>query len=216
MIIIITSSNHHVSSTSDQRQQSESSVQFSLHDLSSLKVGVPKSIALNLTFPERVTPHNIDELKRACLNGPTTWPGARYIVREDGTRVDLRFVGDASKIDLQYGWKVERHMVDGDYIIFNRQPSLHKMSMMGHRAKVMPFSTMRFNLAVTSPYNADFDGDEMNLHLGQTHETRAEIKHMMLNPRMVVSPQGNKPVMGIVQDALLATSKFTKRCRLRA
>jgi len=70
---------------------------------------------------------------------------------------------------------------------------------------------LRFNLAVTAPYNADFDGDEMNLHLGQTHESRAEIKHMMLNPRMLVSPQGNKPVMGVVQDALLAASKYTKR-----
>mmetsp|Transcript_60363 Transcript_60363/g.143851 ORF Transcript_60363/g.143851 Transcript_60363/m.143851 type:complete len:1807 (-) Transcript_60363:125-5545(-) len=180
-------------------------------NLDTEQVGVPKSIALNLTFPERVTPHNIMELQRAVRNGPTTWPGARYIIREDGTRQDLRYANNVDEIELQYGWKVERHMVDGDYVIFNRQPSLHKMSMMGHRAKVMPFSTMRFNLAVTSPYNADFDGDEMNLHLGQTHETRAEIKHMMLNPRMVVSPQGNKPVMGIVQDSLLATSKFTRR-----
>ncbi|CAE7041484.1 polr2a [Symbiodinium sp. CCMP2592] len=65
--------------------------------------------------------------------------------------------------------------------------------------------------AVTSPYNADFDGDEMNLHLAQSQETRAEIKHMMLNPRQVVSPQGNKPVMGVVQDSLLATAKYTKR-----
>jgi len=102
-------------------------------------------------------------------------------------------------------------MLDGDYIIFNRQPSLHKMSMMGHRVKVMPYSTLRFNLAVTAPYNADFDGDEMNLHLAQSHETRAEIKHMMLNPKMLVSPQGNKPVMGVVQDSLLATAKYTKR-----
>nr|ALP13659.1 RNA polymerase subunit beta' subunit-1 [Karenia brevis] len=175
------------------------------------QVGVPRSIALNLTFPERVTPHNIHWLKKLVAKGPTQHPGARYVVRDDGSRLDLRYVADTSAITLQYGWKVERHMIDGDYIIFNRQPSLHKMSMMGHRVKVMPFSTLRFNLAVTSPYNADFDGDEMNLHLGQSHETRSEIKHMMLNPRMVVSPQGNKPVMGIVQDALLATCKFTKR-----
>lgn len=175
------------------------------------QVGVPRSIALNLTFSERVTPHNIHWLKSLVAKGPTVHPGAKYVVREDGSRLDLRYVADTSAIDLQYGWKVERHMIDGDYIIFNRQPSLHKMSMMGHRVKVMPFSTLRFNLAVTAPYNADFDGDEMNLHLGQTHETRSEIKHMMLNPRMVVSPQGNKPVMGIVQDSLLATCKFTKR-----
>jgi DNA-directed RNA polymerase II subunit RPB1 len=180
-------------------------------NLDTEQVGVPRSIALNLTFPERVTPHNLDYLNQLVQNGPTKWPGARYVVREDGSRQDLRFVNDLSQISLQYGWKVERHMLDGDYIIFNRQPSLHKMSMMGHRTKIMPFSTLRFNLAVTSPYNADFDGDEMNLHLAQSHETRAEIKHMMLNPCLLVSPQGNKPVMGVVQDALLSVSKLTKR-----
>mmetsp|Transcript_95530 Transcript_95530/g.270214 ORF Transcript_95530/g.270214 Transcript_95530/m.270214 type:complete len:1889 (+) Transcript_95530:67-5733(+) len=180
-------------------------------NLNTEQVGVPRSVALNLTFPERVTPHNFDYLRGLVLNGPVKWPGARYVIRDDLSRIDLRFVPDLSAIELQYGWRVERHMLDGDYIIFNRQPSLHKMSMMGHRVKVMPFSTLRFNLAVTSPYNADFDGDEMNLHLGQTHETRSEIKHMMLNPRMVVSPQGNKPVMGIVQDSLLASAKYTKR-----
>eukprot|EP00929_Paragymnodinium_shiwhaense_P038765 TRINITY_DN20448_c0_g1_i1.p1 TRINITY_DN20448_c0_g1~~TRINITY_DN20448_c0_g1_i1.p1 ORF type:complete len:1833 (+),score=513.23 TRINITY_DN20448_c0_g1_i1:101-5599(+) len=174
-------------------------------------VYIPKSIAMNLTFAERVTPHNLDWLKYLVKNGPVKHPGARFIVRDDLSRIDLRFASDLTKMELKYGWRVERHMMDGDYVIFNRQPSLHKMSMMGHRAKVMPFSTLRFNLAVTSPYNADFDGDEMNVHLAQTHETRAEIKHMMLNPRMVVSPQGNKPVMGIVQDALLATNKYTRR-----
>ncbi len=71
---------------------------------------------------------------------------------------------------------MERHLIDGDYIIFNRQPSLHKESMMGHRVKVMPYSTFRLNLSVTSPYNADFDGDEMNLHVPQTEETRAEVR----------------------------------------
>lgn len=180
-------------------------------NLNTEQVGVPRSVALNLTFPERVTPHNYDWLKRLVLNGPTKHPGARYVTRDDMSRIDLRFVSDLTKVEIQYGWRVERHMHDGDYIIFNRQPSLHKMSMMGHRVKVMPFSTLRFNLAVTSPYNADFDGDEMNLHLAQSHESRSEMKHLMLNPRMVVSPQGNKPVMGIVQDSLLATAKYTKR-----
>ena len=85
-------------------------------------------------------------------------------------------------------------MKDNDLVIFNRQPSLHKMSMMGHRAKILPYSTFRLNLSVTSPYNADFDGDEMNLHLAQSHETRAEIKNIMMVPRQIVSPQGNKPV----------------------
>jgi len=96
-------------------------------------------------------------------------------------------------------------------VIFNRQPSLHKMSMMGHRVKVMPFSTFRLNLSVTSPYNADFDGDEMNLHVPQSEETRAEITEICMVPKQIISPQSNKPVCGIVQDTLAAVRKFTKR-----
>ena len=95
---------------------------------------------------------------------------------------------------------MERHIRDNDVIIFNRQPTLHKMSMMGHLVKVLPWSTFRLNLSVTSPYNADFDGDEMNLHVPQSMETRAEILQLALVPRLVVTPQSNRPVMGIVQE----------------
>ena len=90
-------------------------------------------------------------------------------------------------IHLQYGYKVERHLLDDDFVIFNRQPSLHKMSMMGHRVKIMPFSTFRLNLSVTSPYNADFDGDEMNLHVPQSYETRAEVKELCMVPKQIVN-----------------------------
>ena len=104
-----------------------------------------------------------------------------------------------------------RHLQDGDPIIFNRQPSLHKMSMMGHRVKVLPWSTFRLNLSVTSPYNADFDGDEMNLHAPQSVETKAEIREIMMVPRQILTPKSNSPVMGIVQDTLSAAQKFTLR-----
>jgi len=80
---------------------------------------------------------------------------------------------------LEYGYVVERHIQDGDYVICNRQPSLHKMSVMGHKVKVLPYSTFRLNLTVTPPYNADFDGDEMNIHVPQSMETRAEAKELM-------------------------------------
>jgi DNA-directed RNA polymerase II subunit RPB1 len=70
-----------------------------------------------------------------------------------------------SDVHLEIGYVVERHLQDGDYVMFNRQPSLHKMSIMGHRVKVLPYSTFRMNLSVTTPYNADFDGDEMNMHV---------------------------------------------------
>ncbi|RVW51612.1 DNA-directed RNA polymerase II subunit 1 [Vitis vinifera] len=102
-------------------------------------------------------------------------------------------------------------MNDGDYVLFNRQPSLHKMSFMGHRINIMPYSTFRLNLSVASPYNADFDGDEMNMHVPQSFETRAEVLELMMVPKCIVSPQSNRPVMGIVQDTLLGCRKITRR-----
>lgn len=107
--------------------------------------------------------------------------------------------------------QVERHLNDGDFVLFNRQPSLHKMSIMGHRIKIMPYSTFRLNLSVTSPYNADFDGDEMNMHVPQSFETRAEVLELMMVPKCIVSPQANRPVMGIVQDTLLGCREVIKR-----
>ncbi|KAG1252182.1 hypothetical protein G6F68_011904 [Rhizopus microsporus] len=161
------------------------------------QVGVPRSIARNLTYPEIVTPYNIDKLQQLVRNGPLEHPGAKYVIRDNGERIDLRYRKRAGEIPLQYGYRVERHINDDDVVIFNRQPSLHKMSMMGHRVKVMPYSTFRLNLSVTSPYNADFDGDEMNLHVPQSLETRAEVTEICMVPKQIVSPQSNKPVMEI-------------------
>lgn len=85
------------------------------------------------------------------------------------------------------------------------------MSMMGHRIKVLPYSSFRLNLSVTTPYNADFDGDEMNMHVPQSYETKAEIKEIMHVPKQIISPQGNKPVMGIVQDTLVGMKLITSK-----
>lgn len=130
-------------------------------------VGVPRSICQNLTFPETVTKMNIDKLTKLVENGDE-YPGAKTIIRDDGRVIDLRYVKKESDKNLEPGYKVERHIVDGDPILFNRQPSLHKMSIMAHMVKCMPHSSFRLNLCCTSPYNADFDGDEMNLHVPQT------------------------------------------------
>ncbi|WVO13428.1 hypothetical protein L204_101043 [Cryptococcus depauperatus] len=178
------------------------------------QVGVPKSIGMTLTYPERVTPYNIVYLQTLVNNGPATYPGARYYVKDTGERIDLKYRKSGEPISLQFGWIVERHLKDGDYVLFNRQPSLHKMSMMSHRVKLMNYSTFRLNLSVTSPYNADFDGDEMNLHVPQSEETRAELSQIAWVPRQIVSPQANKPVMGIVQDTLCGIRKFTLRDNL--
>ncbi|KAH6824035.1 RNA polymerase II large subunit [Perilla frutescens var. hirtella] len=178
------------------------------------QLGVPWSIALNLTYPETVTPYNIERLKELVEYGPHPPPGktgAKYIIRDDGQRLDLRYLKKSSDQHLELGYKVERHLNDGDFVLFNRQPSLHKMSIMGHRIKIMPYSTFRLNLSVTSPYNADFDGDEMNMHVPQSFETRAEVLELMMVPKCIVSPQANRPVMGIVQDTLLGCRKITKR-----
>lgn len=175
------------------------------------EVGVPRSIAQNLTFPEIVTPFNFNDMKELVRKGNNQYPGAKYIIRDNGERIDLRFHPKTSDLHLQCGYKVERHIRTGDIVVFNRQPTLHKMSMMGHRIKILPWSTFRMNLSVTTPYNADFDGDEMNLHVPQSLETKAEIEQLAMVPRLIVTPQNNKPVMGIVQDTLCAVRKMTKR-----
>ena len=85
-------------------------------------------------------------------------------------------------------------------MLLNRQPTLHKPSIMSHRARVLKgHKVMRLHYAICKSYNADFDGDEMNLHVPQSMETRAEILNIHLTPRQVITPQSNKPVMGIVQ-----------------
>lgn len=180
-------------------------------NLSLDEVGVPRSIARTLTYPEVVTPYNIDKLQALVSNGPNDHPGARYIVRDTGERIDLRHARRVGGQNLLYGWKVERHLMDGDVILFNRQPSLHKESMMAHRVRVMPFSTFRLNLSVTTPYNADFDGDEMNLHVPQGEEARAELHQLSMVPLNIVSPQRNGPLMGIVQDSLCGIYKICRR-----
>lgn len=177
-------------------------------NLSLDQVGVPRSIARTLTYPEVVTKFNISKLTALVRNGPNQHPGANFVIKTDGVRLDLKHNKNLADLRLQYGWKVERHIDDDDVIIFNRQPSLHKESMMGHRVKVMPYSTFRLNLSVTSPYNADFDGDEMNLHVPQSDETRAEIKNLCMVPLQIVSPQKNAPLMGIVQDTLCGIYKI--------
>jgi DNA-directed RNA polymerase II subunit RPB1 len=180
-------------------------------NLSLDQVGVPRSIARTLTYPEVVTKFNISKLTNLVRNGPNQHPGANYVIKSDGVRLDLKHNKNLDELRLQYGWKVERHIDDDDVIIFNRQPSLHKESMMGHRVKVVPYSTFRLNLSVTSPYNADFDGDEMNLHVPQSDETRAEIQNLCMVPLNIVSPQGNRPLMGIVQDTLCGIYKICRR-----
>lgn len=175
------------------------------------QVGIPYKIATSLTIPERVTSINIETLTQRVANGANRIDGAESVVTSNGVMIYLTHCENKDKIRLQYGWIVERYLQDDDIVIFNRQPSLHKMGMMGHRVKLMPGSTFRLNLCCANPYNADFDGDEMNLHVPQSPAAAADVAMLMMVSRQVISPQANKPVMGIVQDTLLGAHLFSKQ-----
>jgi DNA-directed RNA polymerase II subunit RPB1 len=172
------------------------------------ELGVPKKIAMNLTVSETVTKYNIYILYKYIRNGPDIYPGAKTLKQGNRTLHLGYIVRD--DLELNVGDVVNRHLVDGDYVLFNRQPSLHKMSMMGHRVRVMECSTFRLNVSVTSPYNADFDGDEMNMHVPQSLESMTELKFLAAVPLQIISPRSNKPVIGIVQDTLLGVNRLSK------
>jgi len=174
------------------------------------QVGIPEKVAMSLTVPERVTSVNIESLTQRVVNGCHHIFGAESVITTNGVMINLNHCENREKIRLQYGWIVERYLQDDDIVVFNRQPSLHKMGMMGHRVKLMKGSTFRLNLCCANPYNADFDGDEMNLHVPQSPAAQADVAMLMMVSRQVISPQANKPVMGIVQDSLLGAYLFSK------
>jgi len=176
------------------------------------EVGVPESIAKKLTIPEIVTEWNIEKLKKLVINGPDTWPGVNYIVRPDGVKIRLDFVEDRSIIadSLEAGYLIERHLLDGDIVLFNRQPSLHQMSIMGHHVRVLPGKTFRLHPSVCPPYNADFDGDEMNLHVPQSEESRAEALLLMRVQEQLISPRFGGPIIGALRDFITGAYLLTK------
>jgi DNA-directed RNA polymerase beta' subunit/intein/homing endonuclease len=174
------------------------------------ELGVPLKIAMNMTFPEVVTKWNMDEMYKLVRNGPDVYPGAKHVkFHKDGTTRRLKNI-DRSSIILSEGDIVERHMRNGDYVLFNRQPSLHRMSMMGHRARIMPYNTFRLNVMATPSYNADFDGDEMNMHLPQSYQTMEELRQLAAVPTQIISPRECQPIISIVQDICLGVYRITK------
>ncbi len=175
------------------------------------EVGVPEVIARKLTIPEKVTEWNMDYLKKFIERGNNEFPGSNYIIRPDGRR---KRVTDETKEQLleeiEPGYIVERHLMDGDVALFNRQPSLHRMSMMCHKIRVLPGKTLRLNPAVCAPYNADFDGDEMNLHVPQTEEARAEAEILTQVQTQIVSPRYGLSIIGCAQDAISGNYLLTR------
>jgi DNA-directed RNA polymerase subunit A' len=177
------------------------------------EVGVPLEIAMRLSVPEKITEWNIEGMRKLVINGPEKYPGALYIIRPDGKRIRLEFVVDREKVAeaLELGFIVERHLKNGDIAIFNRQPSLHRMSIMAHYVHVLPYKTFRLHLCVCPPYNADFDGDEMNLHIPQSQEAQTEARLLMQVQDQILSPRFGGPIIGAIRDFITASYLFTKK-----
>ena len=183
-------------------------------NLSINEVGVPEMIAKEITVPITVTEWNIDKMKEYIKNGSNVHPGANYIIRPDGRKIRVYDeTKETAMENLEPGYIVERHIIDGDIVLFNRQPSHHRMSMMAHEVRVLPYKTFRLNLCVCPPYNADFDGDEMNMHVFQTPEARAEANDIMKVQEHILSPRYGGPIIGAIHDhitgAYLLTHKDT-------
>ena len=154
------------------------------------ELGVPKKIAMNLTFPEVVSEYNIERLQKLVNNESFYISGAKYIMFKKSNQTDYLEYSKNSQIEI--GDTVHRHLLNGDIVLFNRQPSLHKLSMMAHKVRVMEYNTFRLNVSVTTPYNADFDGDEMNMHVPQSIQTQTELKCLVSMPLHVISPGGEQ------------------------
>ena len=176
------------------------------------EVGVPEMIAKEVTVPVHVNEWNIDEMRKYIENGSDVHPGANYVIRKDGRKI--RIHNDETKElvleQLEPGFIIERHLKDGDMVLFNRQPSLHRMSMMAHEVRVLPYKTFRLNLCVCPPYNADFDGDEMNMHVFQTDESRAEAKSLMRVQEHILSPRFGGPIIGAIHDHISGAYLLTR------
>ena len=193
-------------------------------NLSINELGVPIRMAEELTVPVRVTLHNIEWCKQiikqkylGSADHDKYTPGVNYVVREtDGMKRRIK-VTEKNAEDvaekLEIGSSIERQLMNGDLALFNRQPSLHRMSMMAHRIKVVPDKTFRFNLCVCPPYNADFDGDEMNLHLIQGEEAKAEAEILMKVQENILSPRFGGAIIGGIHDHISGCFLLTHKDR---
>jgi DNA-directed RNA polymerase III subunit RPC1 len=177
------------------------------------EVAIPELVAKNMTYPEMVTIHNIEKLRKRVLNGHNIYPGANFVHKNNQKfRLMLKFATRPLVAEqLAPGDKVERHLEDGDIVLFNRQPSLHRLSIMAHFVRVRPHRTFRLNECVCTPYNADFDGDEMNMHVPQTEEARTEAVELMGVKHNLVTPKNGEPIIAAIQDFITAAYLMSKQ-----
>jgi DNA-directed RNA polymerase subunit A' len=166
------------------------------------EVGVPFEVARVITVSESVTSTNIEAMRELVKRGDN-YPGANYVVRTDGKRKKItEDLKEELCAELQVGYKVERHLRDGDIVLFNRHPSLHKQSLMAHYVRVLPNRTFRLHPAAAAPYNADYDGDEMNIHSPQTEEALSEAKILLNVNNNIISSKNNMNLVGTIADSI--------------
>jgi DNA-directed RNA polymerase beta' subunit len=176
------------------------------------EVFIPMEAAATLTFPETVTALSLKRLKKCVSVGAKGPAGANFVFRPSKRAAfNLERMSDASRklIVLQIGDVVERHLVDGDLVVMNRQPTLHCGSLMVHRARLWHNHTFGLPTDVTGPYGADYDGDEMNCHPMRSFEARAEAEELMSVSANVLSPQSGAPMFGLVQDQLFGAHELS-------
>lgn len=166
------------------------------------EIGIPFEIARVITVAETVTTSNVERM-REIIRKVDVYPGANYVIRPDGKRkkITAELVEELCN-EIAPGYKVERHLVDGDIVLFNRHPTLHRQGLMAHYVKVLPHRTFRLHPAAAAPYNADFDGDEMNIHSPQTEEARAEARVLLDINNNIISSKNNMNLCGTISDSI--------------
>lgn len=189
------------------------------------EIGIPMVFATKLTYPQPVTPWNVKELRQAVLNGPSVHPGASMVINEDGRRTILSATSFAQreavakqlltpcpgphKMPMKI---VNRHIKNGDVLLLNRQPTLHRPSIQAHCARILPGEkVLRLHYANCKAYNADFDGDEMNAHFPQSELARAEAYTLVSTDQQYLVPKDGKPLAGLIQDHMVSGTRMTIR-----
>lgn len=189
------------------------------------EIGIPMVFATKLTYPQPVTPWNVKELRQAVLNGPNVHPGASMVVNEDGRKTILSptSVSQREAVAKQLLTPcpgphkmpmkiVNRHIKNGDVLLLNRQPTLHRPSIQAHSARILPGEkVLRLHYANCKAYNADFDGDEMNAHFPQSELGRAEAYTLVSTDQQYLVPKDGKPLAGLIQDHMVSGTRMTIR-----
>lgn len=177
-------------------------------------LGLPYFLAKKLTFPEKVNSFNLERLQRAVFRGNSGFPGANFFTDLKNNKKNLENLQSERKdLKIKIGYRIDRHLKNNDFVFFNRQPSLHRISIMAHRIKVISGKTFKINESICKPYNADFDGDEMNIHVPQTQKARAECGTLLNLTLNINSPGNGESMIAGIQDFLSASFLLTSKDR---